>query len=208
MVTLVRSGFCIALLTALALGTFQARGAENFVRVPFGDGVSVEVPGTWVVLSGDRRVSVAAYVAAGASRKNDPAFAAHLHDERGRTRGLVNVLFSPRNTATQADVRELTAEDMKSLDVELRTLAERPLKAMGTRMTRWYGSTIRVINGLHVLVHEHETSGIGDAGPTRVRGLRVWSSPRSFTVMLSYRESDAKTLLPVIDHMTASVRQE
>ena len=209
MTTLARSSFRIALLvTALAWGAFPAWGASNFVRVPFGNGVSVEIPGTWVVLTGDQRLSVEAYVAARATRKTEPASAAHLHDERGRTRALVNVLFSPKNTATQDNVRELTAEDMKNLDAELRSLAEKPLKAMGTRMTHWYGSTIRVINGLHVVVHEHQTSGIGDTGPTRVRGLRIWSSPRSFTVMLSYRVSDAKMLLPIIEHMTASVRQE
>lgn len=41
-----------------------------------------------------------------------------------------------------------------------------------------------------------------------VRDLRVWNTPRSFTVTLSYRERDAKMLLPIVDYMTISLRQE
>jgi len=75
-------------------------------------------------------------------------------------------------------------------------------------MLNWYGSKMLVINGLYVLVHEHQHSGAGDAGITRVRGVRVWRSPRSITVTLSYRERDATMLLPIIDYMTSSLRQE
>jgi len=191
----------------VALPTF---GAANFVRVPLGKNASIEVPNHWVVLSGNHRTTIEAFVEAKGYRpiESTLTFAANLYDDRGKTLALVNAHFYPDNPITQAEARQVTPSDLKEIDVEMRNVAEAPLRAMGVRMLHWYGSRMQVINGSYVLVHEHQHSGAGDAGVTRVRALRVWRSPHSFTVTLSYRERDSVMLLPIIDYMTNSLRQE
>jgi len=207
-----RGGVCILLLSGLALSfiVLPVWGASNFVRVPLSHGASIEVPKNWVVLSGNQRISIDSFVEAKEYRQTEStlSFAANLYDDRGKTIALVNARFYPDNPITQAEARQVTSADLKEIDVEMRKAAEAPLKAMGVGMLNWYGSKMQVINGLYILVHEHQDSGAGDAGETRVRGLRVWRSPRSYTVTLSYRERDATMLLPIIDYMTKSLRQE
>lgn len=207
-----RQNFCNLLLSGLVLSfvVFPVWGASNFIRVPLGKGASIEVPKNWVVLSGNQRTTIDTFVEAKGYRQTEStlSFAANLYDDRGKTIALVNARFYPDNPITQAEARQVTSTDLKEIDVEMRKVAEAPLKALGVRMLNWYGSQMQVINGLYILVHEHQHSGAGDAGVTRVRGLRMWRSPRSFTVTLSYRERDATMLLPIIDYMTKSLRQE
>jgi len=194
----------------LVLTALPAWGVSNFVRVPLGKGASIEVPKNWVVLSGNHRTTIDSFVEAKGYRQTEStlSFAANLYDDRGKTIALVNARFYPDNPITQAEARQATSADIKEIDVEMRKAVEAPLKAMGVRMLNWYGSKMQVINELYVLVHEHQHSGAGDAGVTRVRGVRVWRSPRSFTVTLSYRERDATILLPIINYMTNSLRQD
>lgn len=207
-----RQSFFNLLLSGLVLAfvVSPAWGASNFIRVPLGKGASIEIPKNWVVLSGNQRTTIDTFVEAKGYRQTEStlSFAANLYDDRGKTIALVNARFYPDNPITQAEARQVTSTDLKEIDAEMRKVAEAPLKAMGVRMLNWYGSKMQVINGLYVLVHEHQHSGAGDAGVTRVRGLRVWRSPRSFTVTLSYRERDATMLLPIVDYMTKSLRQE
>ncbi len=212
MMSFTRQSLCRLLLLGVLCSfvASPALGASNFVRVPLGKGASIEVPRNWAVLSGNQRTTIDAFVEAKGYRLTEStlSFAANLYDDRGKTLALVNSRFYPDNPITQAEARQVTSSDLKEIDVEMRKAAEAPLKAMGIRMLNWYGSKMQVINGLYVLVHEHQHSGAGDAGVTRVRGLRVWRSPRSFTVTLSYRDRDSAMLLPIIDYMTNSLRQE
>ena len=184
--------------------------ASNFVRFPLGKGASIEIPKNWVVLSENQRTTIGAFVEAKGYRQTEATlnFAANLYDDHGKSLALVNARFYPDNPITQDKARQATSADLMEIDVELRQAIEAPQKAMGVRMLKLYGSKIQVINGLYVLVHEHRNSGAGDAGVARVRGLRVWRSPRSFTVTLMYRELDAAMLLPIIDYMTNSLRQD
>lgn len=182
---------------------------SNFVRVPLGKGASIEVPKNWVVLSGNQRTTIDTFVEAKGYRQSEStlSFAANSYDDRGNLIAFVNARFYPDNPMTQAEARQLTPADLKEFDLVGKATAG-PLEAMGVRMLNWYDSRMQVINGLYVLVHEHQHSGVGDAGITRVRGLRVWRSPRSFTVTLSYQERAATLLVPIIEYMTNSLRQE
>ena len=170
----------------LSFAGLPVEGASNFVRVPLGKRASIEVPKNWVVLSGNQRTTIDTSVEAKGYRQTEStlSFAANLYDDRGKTLALVNARFYPDNPITQSEARQVTPADLTEIDVQMRKVAEAPLNAMGVKMLTWYGSQMQVINGLYVLVHEHQHSGAGDAGVTRVRGLRVWRSPRSFTVTL------------------------
>lgn len=186
---------------AVCLVAVQGWGASNFIRVPLGKGASIEVPKNWTVLSGSQRVTLDAFVEAKGYRKTEPElnFAANLYDEQGKTMALVNARFYPNNPLTQTEARQITSTELREFEIGLKNGAEGPLKALGGRMTKWFGSKMRVFNGLYVLVHEHEQSDGDDQSTARVRGLRVWNSPRSFTVTIRYQVRYAAMLLPVID---------
>ena len=154
--------FFYFLLSGLLLGISASHvlGSSNFVRVPLGKGASIEVPKNWIVLSGNQRITIDTFVEAKGYRLTESTlnFAANLYDDRGKTIALVNARFYPENPITQDEARQISSSDLKEIDVEMRKAAEAPLKAMGVRMTNWYGSKMQVINGLHVLVHEHQYS--------------------------------------------------
>lgn len=204
----------IGLLSGLALGliALSSWSASNFIRVPLGSGASIEIPQNWVVLSDNQRASIDALVVAAEEGREFGAtlgFAAVLYDERGKQMALVNARLYPGNPITQADMRRVTPNQLKDHDVEIRRVTEAQVNAMGDRrVTNWYGFKTQDINGLYVLVHEYQHSGFGDAGPTRDRVLQVWRRERSFAVTLTYRERDATMLLPIIDYMATSLRQE
>jgi hypothetical protein len=195
---------------AVCLAAVHSWGASNFIRVPLGKGASIEVPKNWTVLSGSQRVTLDAFVEAKAYRKieSELSFAANLYDDQGKTMALINARFYPNNPLTQAEARRLSPDDLREIDIEMKKGAEAFLNARGIRMTKWLGANVQVINGLYVVVYEHQHSGVGEHGTTNVRSLRVWNSPRSFTVTLNYRERHATMLLPIIDYMTNSLRQE
>ena len=207
-----RRSACVAFLLGLAvcLVALPSWSASNFIRVPLGKGASIEVPKNWTVFSGSQRVTLDAFVEAKGYRKTESElnFAANLYDEQGKTMALINARFYPDNPNTQAEARQADSNDIREIDVMMKKAIEAPLNVMGTRMTKWFGSKMRVINGLYVLVHEHQKSGGGNQGTARVRGLRVWNSPRSFTVTLSYQMQYETMLLPIIDYMTSSLRQK
>lgn len=186
------------------------QAGSNFIRVQLGKGSSIEIPKNWVVLSGNKRTTIDTYVEAMGFRQTESTlnFAANLYDDRGKTLALVNARFYPDNPFTQTEARLVTSEVIKEFDVEFRRVTETTLKAVGIKLLNWYGSQMQVINGLHVLVHEHRTSGASGAGVERVCGLRIWRSPRSFTVTIAYRESEEKMLRPIIDYMSNSIQQD
>ena len=150
--------FFYFLLSGLLLGISASHvlGSSNFVRVPLGKGASIEVPKNWIVLSGNQRITIDTFVEAKGYRLTESTlnFAANLYDDRGKTIALVNALFYPENPFTQAEAKQVAPADLKELDVEMRKAAEASLNAMNVRMLNWYGSNMRVVNGLHVLVQE------------------------------------------------------
>ena len=143
-------------LSSFAVVAFPSRGASNFIRVPLGQGASIEMPKNWIVLSANRRVAIDTYVEAQGFRQTEStlSFAAKVFDDQDKTMALVNARFYPDNAATQEQAKQVTASDIETMDAGIRKAAEAPLKSMGLRMTRWYGSKMQVINGLHVYVHE------------------------------------------------------
>ena len=195
-------------LLVLGLMGLPAMASSTFVRVPLGRGASIEMPKNWDVLSDSHLVTVEAFVEAKGFRQTEStlAFSAKLFDDQGKTMALLEARFYPENKFVQAQAKQLTKADIETIDVEVRRAAEASLKTMGVQLTQWYGSKVQAINGLHVYVHEQQHSGAAETGPIRMRGLRVWASPRSFTVTLSYRERQAALLRPIIDRMASSLR--
>ncbi len=163
-------------------------GASNFVRVVLGGGASIEVPRNWKTRSENNLITLDSYVEAKGVRQIESSlnFAANLYDDNGKTIALVNTRFYPDNKMTQADARQYLPEDFRKLNAEFRESVEARLNANGMRVKDWYGVKVQTINGLYVVMHEYNYLNSSSGGAVRVRGLRVWRSPNSFAVTLSY----------------------
>jgi hypothetical protein len=182
----------------------------KFIRTSIGHGASIEIPKNWIVLSDGQKITIDTFVKSSGYRLTESSytFAANLYDEHGKTMALVHVRFYPDNPFTQKDARQFTSNDLNEIGVGLKKGLAIPKTTLGIKMTNWFGIEKKVISGLYVIVHEHQNSGINEKNAMRVRGVRVLQSPHSFTLTLSYRERDAKKMLPIIDFMTNSLRQE
>jgi hypothetical protein len=203
-----RSFLGAAFFLFLPLVVAGASPSSNFVRVPFGGGASIEVPKNWSVLSGNQRIMIDSYVEAkGYLRSGSTlSFAANLYDDRGRVLAVVNTRLYPDNPATQEQTRSLTQKDIADIDKQIQPAMEASLTATGMRVARWQPSKLKDIGPLRAFVHEHRQTDAQNSVALIARGIRIWASPRSFTVTLTYRESESKWILPVIDRMTSSIR--
>lgn len=188
----------------------DAAAASTFVRVPLGKGASIEIPKDWEVLSGSARTTIEAYVESVGQRLVEASLGlgANLFDDSGKSIALVSAIFYPENTITQTMARALSAADVAALDEKSRVTTEASLKSRGLSAIKWIPARMQAINGLSVFVHEHLHTNLDDRGLTRNRRLRVWASPRSFTVSLAYREPHGEQLRPIIDHIAGSIRLE
>jgi len=207
-----RKSFLIVLISGLALGFLisLAYGAStNFVRVSISNGASIEVPKNWVVLSGNQRITLATAVEAitnGGGRLSVD-FAANLYDENNKTLALVQIQTSSRTNLTQRQVKQLTSAYLRALDTATRSI-EAKVNAHGVRIHNWHDHNVQLINGLYVLVNGYQFSGAGVISARNNLEIYVGNGSRSFKVVFSYQESDKAALLPIINYMTKSIRQE
>lgn len=198
------SGLVLGFLIPIAYGA-----STNFVRVPISNGASIEVPKNWIVLSENKRITLATAVEAITNSGGRFAvdFAANLYDENNKNLALVHIQPSSRTNLTQRQVKQLTSANLRELDTAARSI-EAKINAHGMRIHNWYDHNVQIINGLYVIVNGYQFSGAGVMGAKNNREIYVGNGSRSFRVVFSYQESDKATLLPIINYMTSSIRQE
>lgn len=208
--TRITRGVRVGASCLLLMGLCSAAQASNFVRVTLGPGASMEVPKNWVILSGHARTTLDSSVEASGFKQSSSSlpFAANLLDERGATIAIVNARFYPDNELTQADANAITPAELKILEAAAIEGNQKAMKATGERVIGARGISKRMVHGTQVIIHEHERTDNKTGSNMRVRGVRVWRSPRSFTVTMNYHEKDAVLLRPIIEYMTNSIRAE
>jgi hypothetical protein len=175
-------------------------------------GVSVEFPRNWSVISENQRITLDAWVAAKSKKlyaeSNTSAlgFAANYYDDKGGTVGIFNIRYYPTQTVTQADSRAATPGEVKEFDAELQTSLRTGVVSAGNRVLEWKGTQRRSINGLIYFVSEYRrTSPQGI--PFRARLIRLLDGPLSFTITISYREDQQLFLATTTEHITQSVKR-
>lgn len=201
---------CFVLLLVLMsfLSAIQSWGESCFIRVPLQQGVSVEVPKNWILLSESHRMTIETVMEARGKQPLSPlAFGANLLDG-DTTIASVNTQFYPNEKRTQDELQLLTSRDLKKIDLTVEQAAKESSKDFGVRVTKCFHSRKKVINGIYTFIIEYLHTGVGDQGLMRIRSVRVWNGARSFAVTFTYRERQAMILLPIIDYMTNSIRQD
>ncbi len=196
----------LAVLVLLA-GGGVAR-AENVIEtINLPEGVSISMPRNWIILSDNQRITVQAFLEAAThspERTSEYPFAANFYNDRGRTIALLNVRYYPKAEVSQENARNGTAEEIREIDEILKANTTKGIVAAGYSVVSWGGTRKVEINGITALISEYRR---GDPdGPFRVRLVRVFAGPRSFTLTVSYLESAAAVLEPITDRIVESLR--
>ena len=188
-----------------------AHAAENFVKIRLPNGVSIDLPRNWIVLSGNQRITLDTAVESALDLSNRPhsksslPFAANYYTDDKRTAAMVNVRYYPDLTLTQNDANATTSQDVKELDEALRQNVPAGFGSIGMRLISWNGTHKTKINGLIVFVTEYERGSIKSTGNFRVRLIRVFLSNRSFTLTVSYLVSQEPLLRLITDRIIRSL---
>ncbi len=197
----------LLLANAVAILTlaYSAQSApRQFVPIKLPLGVQIELPRGWEVRTRNQRVgveSLSAYF--DASLNND--FTANHFDATGLLAASVHVGYYRSLDLTQADAWRADAAEIAKLDAFLQTSVTETGRSGGYSILAWHGTTRQTFNGLTAFVSEYSRTLLRQPGSFRVRLVRVFDGPRSFTLNVSYRESDQHRLRPLCDRIVASL---
>lgn len=194
----------LLVLACVAAPRFVA-AQSNFVRIQLPAGVSLELPRNWTELTDSQRTTLDATVEA-RGLKDGPStlpYAAKLFEGRDSI-AMMNIRYYPDETLTQGEVRRVTSAEVREFDAGLQEISAR---TMGSRVAVWKGTSVRTVGGLTCLVTEYHRRGVTSSGLWRVRLVRVFSGPRSFTLTVSHLAARDFDLGAITDYIIASLRQ-
>lgn len=188
--------------------------ANDFVAIHLPQGVQIELPGNWEVLSKDKKQRITLDSAAPSLNErarifdasSDLNFAGSYFDGAGKSAALVNVRYYPNSAISQADVRAAGPSDIRELDRALRDAVAKGSQTDGFSVLDWHDTSKQVINGMTALVTEYKRSPIKSNGKFKVRLVRVFNGGKSFSLTVSYREDQESVLRPICDRIISSIR--
>ena len=182
-----------------------------FVLIKLDNGLSFNLPKNWLVFDSNTKTTLEASVASRFTidvSSNLP-FAANLYNSRNQTIAMVNVRVYPQMDIHQHEVVQLTDSQISEFDDELKQNITKGVASSGARVTTWYGTEkIRVRNKIFLLSKYRRTSAIQTNTYFRVSLMRLLHGKHSFTLTLSYNETEEYLLRPIIEYMmkTVSIR--
>lgn len=192
--------------------TASVYAASNYVLVPLPQGVSVQLPKNWTVLTANQRVTLDTAVEAILEKiKTDGPrptmpFAANYFDANDKVAIIFNVRYVADATLTQAEASTFTSEEMRELGETFRQQASMEIHAVGNSLIEWRGTRKVTINGLTAFITEYRRTSPQKV-PFRAQLVRVLNGSKSFEVTVSYREGQDVLLVPIVDKVIGSIRQ-
>lgn len=200
------------LIAVVGLVPHIAYAKSNFVVVRLPNGISVDIPYNWIVLTNDQIITLDTTVESQIDLSNltkvasDLGFVAGYFDDTG-DKAKVNVRYYPDMKVTQGIVRQSNAEDIKMFDKALKQTIYKANKATGGTILYWGGTRKRGFAGRIALVTEYRRPPIsGEQGSFNVRLIRVLDGARSFTLTVSYNELYAIIFKPICDRIISSLK--
>jgi len=187
-----------------------AYGATNFIIIKLPKSVAIDLPRNWVIISNNERTTLDTWVESTYDLKNLPKvdsnlpFAANYYTG-GVTAGIVNARYYHDMEITQSDAELLTDSDVAYLDQEIKNNMIPSMERVGITVTSWEGTGKRTINGITTFVTEYHRKSIRGNGIFRVRLVRVLAGSRSFTLTVSYLESQQLFLRNITDRIISSL---
>ena len=191
----------------------EVKAESNFVTIQLPETVTVDLPRNWVIISSNKRITLDTWVESTFDSNNLPdidsnlPFAANYYVD-GITAGIINVRYYPTIIISQQDAKSVTAADIRFFDQELKESMISSMGKIGMNITSWEGTEKRTINGITALVTEYHRESLRGSGIFRVRLVRVFAGTRSFTLTVSYLESQSIFLKNITDRIISSLTMD
>jgi len=190
--------------------SFAGNAATNFITMKLPEAVTVDLPKNWVLLSNNQRITLDTWVESTFDLKQLPSidsdlpFAANYY-VNGITAGIVNARYYQTMELTQRDAQFASANDVRELDQELKKNMIPSMTKVGITVTSWEGTQKQTINGITTFVTEYHRKSLNGNGVFRVRLVRVLAGKSSFTLTVSYLESQKLFLENITDRIISSL---
>ena len=201
------------LATSASAQSSTTSNSSVYRALEFDDGVSLELPSNWKLLSDSTRQTMdAARVARETAAIGEPQdsklpFAANLYGDGGHVLAMANLRFYSQMTMTQASVLALDGELLQAIDDLAREETENNMRRTGQEIS-WLGARRVAIGDLVAIVCSYERKSADLLDHFCVRLVRFHDGPRSFTLTLSHRKSQTALLKPICDHIMRSLRRK
>ena len=202
----------IAAFMVLICGNLSA--SDNFVKVRLPEGISIEIPKNWRVLSGNQKITLDSAVEsvldlAGIEEEgSELPFAANHYDDQGNAIGILNIRYYPQLELTQTNAQAATNNDISELDAALKENMIKTLKKSGITVTSWNGTQKTSINGITAFLTEYHRKALRGEGEYKVKLVRVFSGNKSFTLTVSYHVTTDFLLRPITERIINSLNLE
>ena len=192
----------------LCMSTVHAE--SNFINIRLQHKVSIEIPKNWMLFDGSQLTTLDAFVEASGKKLSESSlpFAANLYDADGKTLAIVNVRFYPENPLKQKDCNSLTSGDLVGLDASIKKGQIDVFRELGIDDAVFDKAIRKKKNGLCIIQHAHSFSTPKDGNKIKEVRLRIWASPRGFTVTSSYNIRQEYLLKPIVEYILNSIRQD
>lgn len=195
----------IGLILSLWIG--HAALASEFVTHELPDGVRIQTPGHWKVLSKDMRKNIRAATEAIAEQADASLRKAtnvlHVNATPEPTGAIVRVTIGPAPTFSADDLKDLKSSDL----VDLQDTFTRQMRAVqnsgGPELIESYLPRIEPISGIPSITWSYRRRSVTGQGTWYVTQYKIPAPSMLVEVTISYRESDAGLWKPIL----AKVRQ-
>lgn len=200
--------FILTLLSLYLSGL--AFGASNFIIIKLPQSVAIDLPRNWIIVSDNERITLDTWVESTFDLRHLPKvdsslpFAANYYTG-GVTAGIINTRYYHDMDITQSDAKLLTDVDVAYLDQVIKSNMALSMEKAGITVTSWEGTEKRTINGIITFVTEYHRKSIRGSGIFRVRLVRVLAGSRSFTLTVSYLNSQQQFLRNITDRIISSL---
>jgi len=190
--------------------SFCVDAETNFIKIELPESVTIDLPKNWVLISNNKRITLDTWVESTFDLKklpnndSDLPFAANYYVD-GFTAGIINARYYPAMDVTQRHVQLASVNDVRELDQELKKNMIPSMTKIGMTITSWEGTQKRTINGITTFVTEYHRESLKGKGIFRVRLVRVLAGRRSFTLTVSYLESQKLFLENITDKILSSL---
>lgn len=187
-----------------------AQASNNFTRLHLPEGLSLEIPKNWSVMSGNNIITLSSWVEANLENsalrdiENKVPFWAQYFLDSGESAASVITRFYPALTMTDDEAIRGGAAFIEDLDRNIKTDFAKGLVASGGRLVKWQGTRKQDIAGINYFVSEMDFFAQGkDQHGLLVRRIDAGDS---FTVIVTYSKKLEFYLQPISEKIVRSIR--
>lgn len=201
------------LLIILATVVGQAFATQTaFKRIQLGNGLSIEIPTHWNVLSQSTRrnlnaageaISEEAKVETPSGRKETLLAVNATPDPAG---AMIRVSVTMPPEYSQQDLRDATPSDLTEISTELLLNFRKLELAGGPKIIQMQAASIDAMSNYKVLVLPYRRESKFGPSPWQVTQYKIPLKDRLIEITLSYRESDQIVWRPIVNKVKRSIR--